>query len=289
MDDTALLVQTACVWEVCARKLGNVTRHRDFADAGLTDFLLSAAAIAPVLAADLPLGETIRDAVAATRRVTTSNTNLGLILALAPLAKCPRGRPLSQSLPAILNSLTIDDAIHAYTAIRMAKPGGLGRVEAEDVTDTPTVTLRDAMALAADRDLIARQYVTDFHAVLTFGLTAFRRSWVRTGRVEAAILETQIAWLAAFPDSLIARKNGDDAAISVWRLAQDANRPGPIDPVAAARLDAHLRSDGHRLNPGTTADLIAAVLFAALHDGIVTVSAPFSWECDSWPSGIGSA
>ena len=31
-------------------------------------------------------------------------------------------------------------------------------------------------------------------------------------------------------------------------------------------FDAFLRADGHRRNPGTTADMIAAVLFAALRD-----------------------
>jgi triphosphoribosyl-dephospho-CoA synthase len=31
-------------------------------------------------------------------------------------------------------------------------------------------------------------------------------------------------------------------------------------------LDAWLRADGHRRNPGTTADLVAATLFAALRD-----------------------
>ena len=34
-------------------------------------------------------------------------------------------------------------------------------------------------------------------------------------------------------------------------------------------FDAWLRADGHRRNPGTTADLIAASLFAAFRDGIL--------------------
>ena len=35
---------------------------------------------------------------------------------------------------------------------------------------------------------------------------------------------------------------------------------------AAAELDYWLRSDGHRRNPGTTADLVAAGLFVLLRD-----------------------
>ena len=34
-------------------------------------------------------------------------------------------------------------------------------------------------------------------------------------------------------------------------------------------LDFWLRSEGHRRNPGTTADLVAAGLFVALRDGII--------------------
>jgi triphosphoribosyl-dephospho-CoA synthase len=36
--------------------------------------------------------------------------------------------------------------------------------------------------------------------------------------------------------------------------------------AAAAELDFWLRSDGHRRNPGTTADLVATGLFVLLRD-----------------------
>jgi triphosphoribosyl-dephospho-CoA synthase len=36
---------------------------------------------------------------------------------------------------------------------------------------------------------------------------------------------------------------------------------------ALAQFDASLRTDGNALNPGTTADLVTAVLFVALLDG----------------------
>jgi triphosphoribosyl-dephospho-CoA synthase len=38
---------------------------------------------------------------------------------------------------------------------------------------------------------------------------------------------------------------------------------------ALSDFDFWLRCDGHRRNPGTTADLIAAGLFAALRDGLL--------------------
>src|SRR5262245_12005583 len=99
-----LLAQTACIWEVTARKPGNVHRYRDFADLTFVDFALSAAAIAPVLdrAASQPVGLTVLQAVAATRQVTASNTNLGILLLLAPLAAVPEGEDLRTGVERIL-------------------------------------------------------------------------------------------------------------------------------------------------------------------------------------------
>jgi triphosphoribosyl-dephospho-CoA synthase len=292
MDPTSLYVQTACLWEATARKVGNVHPQRDFHDTSFMDFAISAAVIGPVLARPEPLGRNILDAVKATRDAVGKNTNLGLILAIAPLARCPRDQPLRASVPQILAGLTIDDARLTYEAIRLANPGGLGSAPDQDVKSPPVVTLREVMAMAADRDQIARQYASDFDDVLRFGTSTLVWAWSRYRRVEAAIIETQLAWLATFPDSLIARKNGDAAAIASWRKAQAAYVPGGIGEVAGRRaaqgLDDHYRSDGNRLNPGTTADLLGAVLFAALHDRIVSPSSPFRWEQAEWLSGIPS-
>ena len=131
------------------------------------DFLLSAAAIAPVLD-QAPLrrvGDTILDCIRATRKVTNVNTNLGIVLLLAPLASVQPHLDLRGGVMRALMRLDVADARAAYEAIRLAQPGGLGTVAEQDVAAEPTVTLREAMALAADRDLIARQYVNDFEQV----------------------------------------------------------------------------------------------------------------------------
>jgi triphosphoribosyl-dephospho-CoA synthase len=61
-----------------------------------------------------------------------------------------------------------------------------------------------------------------------------------------------------------------EKAAVLARQTLDAGLPGD-EPYAraVADLDFWLRSDGHRRNPGTTADLVAAGLFAALRDGII--------------------
>jgi triphosphoribosyl-dephospho-CoA synthase len=82
--------------------------------------------------------------------------------------------------------------------------------------------------------------------------------------MQAAFLE----FLAAWPDSHIARKQGDAAAHSVmaealpWR--QRARRGDPLDADPAwAAWDESLKARG--LNPGTSADLcVATALLASL-------------------------
>src|SRR6476619_6256717 len=93
---TGMCAQAACILEATARKPGNVHRYADFVDTTYLDFLLSAAAIGPVMdrALGRPLGETVLEAVRATRRVTGRNTNLGIILLLAPLASVPPDQDL---------------------------------------------------------------------------------------------------------------------------------------------------------------------------------------------------
>src|SRR5215831_14448395 len=87
--EVAVAGQLACLLEVSAPKPGNVSPAHDFPDARYEDFLTSAVAIGAPLAeaATRRLGATIRAAIEATARWTRSNTNLGLVLLLAPLAR----------------------------------------------------------------------------------------------------------------------------------------------------------------------------------------------------------
>ncbi|AWM36675.1 triphosphoribosyl-dephospho-CoA synthase [Gemmata obscuriglobus] len=285
---TGELAQTACIWEACARKVGNVHRGADFANTALTDFLLSGAVIGPVLqhAGNRSVGATVFDAVERTQAVVGQNTNLGIILLLAPLAAEWSGMRPGVQVADILKGLTTDDTRLVYEAIRLANPGGLGGAPEQDVREEPTVTLLEAMKLAAERDMIARQYANGFADVFDFGVPTFTIAFAKFGSVEAAIVDSQLRWLAAHPDSLIARKNGAAVTEDVQRRAQAALALGGLETsagrAAGVALDRHLRSDGNRLNPGTTADLITACLFVALRENMVTPSAPFRWNVSDW-------
>ncbi|MDY3553229.1 triphosphoribosyl-dephospho-CoA synthase [Gemmata sp. JC717] len=285
---TNLLFQTACIWEATARKIGNVHPFADFAKTTHLDFLLSAAAAADYFnyKASHCVGLTVRLAVEATAVAVGQNTNLGILLLIAPLAAVQRIVPLRDGLVSTLDALSQEDTRLVYEAIRLANPGGLGGAPEQDVRDEPTVTLLEAMSLAAERDMIARQYANGFADVFDFGVPAFTAAFAKFGRVEAAIVDSQLRWLAAHPDSLIARKNGAAVAEDVQRRAQAALALGgletPAGRAAGVALDRHLRSDGNRLNPGTTADLITACLFVALRENMVTPSAPFRWNVSDW-------
>jgi triphosphoribosyl-dephospho-CoA synthase len=279
-----------------ARKVGNVHRFADYADTTLVDFAVSGCAAAAGLAHPGSVGRRIYRAVARSRYVATTNTNLGIAILLGPLVSVEGWHILSipeeisfslqKDLPGVLHALTVEDAKYVYEAIRMARPGGLGDAPEQDVRDEPTVTLLETMKLAADRDLIARQYATDYADIFDYGVPAFLEGVERFGSVEAGIIHCQLEWLASYPDSLIARKNGTEVAEDVRRIASDAVKAGglatPNGRRAGVELDSLLRSDGNKLNPGTTADLITACLFVALRENKVTPAAPFRWDIPDW-------
>lgn len=275
-DDVAIAAQVACLLEASAPKPGNVHPGAPFRDTRYEDFLLSAAAIGPALAAagERPLGATIRAAVEATGRWVPANTNLGIVLLLAPLARAaldPAPGPLRDRLASVLARTTVEDARETYAAIRLARPAGLGRAPAQDVAAEPTVTLRDAMALAAERDAIAREYVTDFATTVEIGAPALTRARADGLDWSSATVEAYLALLAAQPDTHIARKLGPVAAADVQRRAADALAAGGVRSAAGreriAALDRHLRDERNTRNPGTTADLTAAALYVVLLEG----------------------
>jgi triphosphoribosyl-dephospho-CoA synthase len=263
----------ACVWEACAPKPGNVNRIHDFSDTSLDDFLLSAIAIGPAFenAADLSVGQLILQATKDTRRLVRSNTNLGMILLLAPLVKaCVRkgAANLRKRLSAVLNSLTVHDARLAYAAIRLARPGGLGRVSEADVAEQPSITLLEAMTMAQDRDSVAREYVTGFSISFEIGAPVLKEARSQGADFSSAVVQAFLSILSRVQDTLIARKKGLNAARQVSDRAGEVLNKGGVftseGRMALAEFDCALRDPNHTLNPGATADLTTAAIFLFL-------------------------
>ena len=277
-DKIAWAAEIACLLEVCAEKPGNVTRYRDYRDMCFEEFVISAAAIGPVFryAANVPVGETILRALSATRRFVSVNTNLGIILLLAPLAKAAglgRCCGFRESLHTVLNGLTVADTRMAYEAIRLASPTCLGTVEQDDVREANVdITLGEAMAQARDRDAVAREYSTDFAITFEIGYPALENILKQGAGLSEAIVQTFLTILAQVPDTLIARKNGRQTAENISESATTILQVGGIfsekGRIRIAELDRVLRDEKNSLNPGTTADLVSAALFVYLveHD-----------------------
>jgi triphosphoribosyl-dephospho-CoA synthase len=273
--EVAAAGQLACLLEVSAPKPGNVSPDRHFHDTRYEDFLASAVAIGPALAQahTAPLGRTIRRAVEDTLRWTRSNTNLGIVLLLAPLARAAleeRG-DLRDRLRRVLSETTVDDAVEVYAAIRQARPGGLGRSHVEDVAGRPTVTLQETMALAAERDSIAREYVTSFARTFEIGVPALAGARREGLTWTDAAVETYLALLESGADTHIARKLGLEEAEMVSRRAREVRAAGGTRSSAGRQalteLDRELRDPRNRRNPGATADLTCAALFVVILDG----------------------
>jgi triphosphoribosyl-dephospho-CoA synthase len=171
----------------------------------------------------------------------------------------------------VLSKLTFADTRHVFEAIRISAAGGMGQVSEADIAKAPPADLHlvDAMRLASDRDLVARQYCNKFADV--FRIAEWIEAGVERGwSLDSAIVHAHVRQLAKEGDSLIGRKCGTQVAEQSRAMAAkvvDAGSPGEeAYERALADLDFWLRSDGHRRNPGTTADLIAAALFVLLRE-----------------------
>jgi triphosphoribosyl-dephospho-CoA synthase len=265
----AAAFKAACLDELEAPKPGNVHVFASGHRMSTSEFEASAnAAAAAIAQPGARVGARILAAVEATFAAVGTNTNLGIILLCAPLAAAVDSMwsDLRTALARVLESLDIEDARLAFRAIAQAAPAGLGRVEQHDVFESATGTLRHAMAAAADRDRIARQYASDFEDVFELGepLLATTLTWAPYPRW--ATLAVYLGFLSAFPDSHIARKHGIDMAEATRRAAlrfhQRMQLLEPIDELLPDLLawDAKLKRDG--INPGTSADLTVATLFA---------------------------
>lgn len=265
----------ACLLEATAPKVGNVHRGADFEELFFADFVTSAVAIGPAMerARETGVGQAVLDAIAATRALVNTNTNLGMVLLIAPLAAVPLDQNLVDGVGSVLQSLAPRDSELVYQAIRLAQPGGMGKTDEMDVAGYAPPSLLTAMKHAAERDLIARQYVENFSLVLAEILPNLVAGQERGWSLIDTIIREHVRLISVYPDSLIARKCGLETAEKASAYAAQVLRAGEPDDenyhAALNDFDFWLRSDGHRRNPGTTADLIAAGLFAGLREGLL--------------------
>jgi triphosphoribosyl-dephospho-CoA synthase len=273
-DQIAAAFIAACRDEIEAPKPGNVHIFAGGHAMEGRHFLDSARVAAPAIAApNARIGTRVRKSIEATFAEVGMNTNLGIILLCAPLACAAESSSsdLRAALAGALRRLDRQDAADVYAAIAQASPGGLGRAARYDVHAAPPLSLIEAMREAAERDLIARQYVTDFADIFGTGLPVVGRS--RSRQDQSIALAVYLAFLSAFPDTHIVRKHGPKLAEEVMQeakaFASRAQTESGTSRFVSDLLAFDARLKTARVNPGTSADLTVASLFAARLAGVL--------------------
>ena len=262
-------VHWACILEATSPKPGNVFPSRTFNDLSYLDFVAAAQVSANCLSDETrPFAERIYRAVLQTREACGSNVNLGILLLLGPLVVVDQTSSPKQfsdwptQIKELFDQITPKDSQFIFQAIASASAGGLGKVEQLDVHDSPDdADILHAMSIAQTYDHVALQYATRFDDLVHQVLPVVYDSVVASGDTLTGIVKAHVRLLAMRHDTLISRKNGTSVAEQVHQQAQEVDL---ADTESIQKFDRQLRTEDHRLNPGTTADLIAASLYLLL-------------------------
>jgi len=298
-------LELAILLEVSAYpKPGNVHRTADFRETRYEHFLASAVAVAPhfehatergikvsegkINPTEVGIGTVIKDAAKSVSLWQSGgNTLLGSIILLSPMAVAagmlakekfflPK---LRENIKVIVESSTPMDAVNVYDAIQIAKPSGLGKAPKLDVTDPASrkrilendVTLFDVFKIASVYDSVASEWVNNYPITFDLGHPYFAQQLKEARGINAATVHTFLKILSEVPDTLIARKSGLSRAMEVSAEAKRVLEMGGLTTPSGRRLlwsfDKRLRDPKHELNPGTTADITAAVLAISILGG----------------------
>jgi triphosphoribosyl-dephospho-CoA synthase len=296
----------AILLEVSADKPGNVNFVVGFEGTNHLHFLASAVAAAPYFRVaaergiavskgemgveEAGVGKIIRDCVAdVSAWQSGGNTLLGTIILFAPLAVAAGMAPaekgvfeiscLRRNLKRVVEATTPEDAVAVYEAVKIAKPSGLGKAPDLDVNDPNSVkriieervSLYQVFQIASAYDMVCSEWVKNYPVTFDFAYPTLMQRLKDDGDLNTAIIHTFLEVLANYPDTFIARKVGIEKAREVSAMAEEVLKHGGLKTaVGKAKLhefDAVLRRDGNHLNPGTTADIIAAALALIILSG----------------------
>ena len=286
-DDVARSAQLALLLEVSAYpKPGNVDRTHDFIDTSYEHFLASSVAVYPVLreaaargsGKEPGLGELIgRGVEESTAWQSGGNTHFDALLLLVPLTMaagaCERYdmEKIKRKATEIMLNTTTDDAIEVYRAYPKAKVKVRRDVPEFDLTDEASINeIRDnklsyyeILTISASYDLISRELVGGFE--LTFGYATVIKDFAKETRINDAITRTYLKLLSEEEDTFIKMKFGAEKSRYVKERAKRIVNQG-YEREEIEELDAELIKEG--LNPGSTADIIAAALFISILGGL---------------------
>ena len=260
----------ACESELKALKPGNV--HMFGAGHGMRveDFLASALAVAPVITdSRLSLGERILDSVRATQASVSMNTNLGVILLCAPIALAAERQCSATLKSAVADAVSrsrLPDAESILQAIRIAAPSGLASSPVHDVHEPASADILTIMKAARGRDMIARQYANGFAEIFEDGCHAMKEGVARGLKENEVITGVFLKFLSHYQDTHIRRQHGEAVAEEIKAVAGVLYRKflssGALDTLTGRLMQCDTEWKARDINPGTSADLTVATIFA---------------------------
>lgn len=278
-DYIAQCAQAAMVLELSSSpKPGNVDRCHDFKDATFQQFLISAVSAYPVYrkaaAGGGRIGQLLIEAVESWSHWNIpGNTHFGTLVLMIPLTiaagRCESPDRLKVELTRTLKETNVDDAVDFYTAFERAKARVVD-VPQFSLTDpawreelhSQGNTLLDLMNLSRGHDIIAREWSDGY--LRSFDLADRLTVRVRSYGPSEGVVRVYLEALSDEPDSLIAAKFGEKKAKEVSLRAKVALEDETL--LTVKKLDRELLEED--VNPGSTADLIAASLFISLLRGL---------------------
>lgn len=292
--------ERSCVLEASSEKPGNVSPSQSFTDTKFEDHLAGSKALKPAVAVaalagckaglgntpleKIQLGALIKKAVSDVGRSHSGgNTHLGVALLFIPIAAgsglCLAEKKgfdsLRDCIRRVLSASTVEDALEFYDAVNLANAGGLPESELDVKAEESKTQIRekqltflDIMKLSTEKDTLARELVSEMHIIFEEATPILAGLTERLGSVSDAVVQTYLVVLSRHPDTLIAKKTGAEEADRVSTQAFEVLDAGGVlteeGKEAICAFDRELRVDGNKLNPGTTADIIAATIFASM-------------------------
>jgi triphosphoribosyl-dephospho-CoA synthase len=298
-------LELAILLEASTHKPGNVSVVTDFEHTRYEHFLASAVAAASSFeaganrgiavseerfdVAKIGIGAIIKNCIvdiAAWQH--GGNTLLGTVILLSPIAAAAGMTmhdkqfdpvALRRNLKLIIESTTAQDAVDVYDAITIASPSGLGKRSDMDVNDPTSkerilrekISLFNIFEIAEKYDTICSEYVNNFHITFDLAYPSLSKHLKKIPDPSTAILQSFLEVLAVVPDTFIARKATVQKAREVSSKAERIVKLGGVETSSGRKalhtFDYELRKESNLLNPGTTADVIAAALAVCILEG----------------------
>lgn len=299
----ARCLELAILLEASAPKPGNVSAATNFEKTFYTHFLASAVAASSsfetaaqkgisvsqgkIELADVGVGRLIKKCIADINAWQHGgNTLLGAVILLSPIAVAAGMTPttenlqhLRKNLKLIIESTTPRDAVNMYAAIEIANPGGLGKAPTLDINDPHSVNrilddkipLYNVFKIAEKYDTICSEWVNNYPITFDLAYPTLTKRLQNKNDPDSATVQTFLEVLAKVPDTFIARKTGIEKSQEISLKARHILNLGgtetPLGKKGLNEFDQELRKSSNLLNPGTTADILAAALALCVLNG----------------------